>query len=158
MRRGHKLSLRALTAWTVFTRWSVFTRWAFCTFPIVCSIAIWPVIPVATPTAKTPTSKIAREFHARIAAVLERREPRTPDLSYAIAQHYHQAGAAHAAQSAEYCLAAAQVARKQHALKEARRYLAMAEHSAHVAQKSFDFAQELMLIDAEQAKLMRQPA
>ena len=109
-------------------------------------------------TAKTPASKIAREFHARIAAVLERREPRTPDLSYAIAQHYYQAGAAHAAQSAEYCLTAAQVARRQHAIKEARRYLAMSERSAHMAQKSFDFAHELTLIDAEQAKLMRQPA
>ena len=107
-------------------------------------------------TAKTPTSKIARELHARIAAVLERRQPRTPELSYAIAHHRFQAGTACAAQSAKACLAAAQVARKQHSLKEARRYLLMAEHSAQVARASFDFAPEHLLIDAEEAKLSPQ--
>ena len=106
-------------------------------------------------TAKTHVSKIARELHARIAVVLERRKPRTPELTYAIARHYSQAGTACAAKSAEYCLAAAQVARRQHASNEARRYLTMAEQSARVARLSFDFVHEHGRIDAEEAKLTR---
>jgi len=107
-------------------------------------------------TAKTHVSKIARELHARIAAVLERRQPHTPELTYAIAQHYYHAGTACASKSAEYCLAAAQVARRQHASNEARRYLSMAEQSARAAQLSFDFAREHERIDADDAKQSHQ--
>lgn len=108
-------------------------------------------------TVKTPVSKIAREFHARIAAVLECRQPRTPDLAYAIARHYYEAGTAHATKSVEYCLAAAQTARKQHALNDARRFLKMAERTARVAKKAFDFAHEHELIDAEELKVTCRP-
>jgi hypothetical protein len=57
-------------------------------------------------------SKIARELHARIAAVLQHRKPRTAQLSFAIAEHYFDAGQSHAAQAVEHCLAAARIARE----------------------------------------------
>jgi hypothetical protein len=102
---------------------------------------------------KTVPSKIAREWHARIASVLEQREPRTSQLAYRIAQHYFAAGTAYAAQSMTHCLAAARIARKQRAFPDARRYLVMAEQSARWAQKTGDFAAERRRIDADEAQL-----
>ena len=105
----------------------------------------------ARSNGKAP-SKIARELHARIAGVLERRSPRTPELAYRIAYHYHRAGAAYAAQSAEHCLAAAAVARRKQAFRDARRYLSMAEQAARLVHRRIDFARERELIDAEEAQ------
>jgi hypothetical protein len=78
-------------------------------------------------------SKIARELHARIAAVFERRTPRTAELTFGIARHYFAAGKAYAEQSRENCLAAAQAASRTGAADEARKFAAMAEQSARLA-------------------------
>ena len=56
--------------------------------------------------------KIARELHARIAAMFERRSPRTAELAYSIAQHYYAAGSAFASQTLDACIHAARAARK----------------------------------------------
>lgn len=104
-----------------------------------------------TRSRKAQPTKLASEYHARIARTLEGRTPRTRALSYRIGQHYFQAGAAHAASAADFCLAAARAARKEHAFKNARRYIAMAEQAARQAGKTLDLDDERRRIDnAEQ--------
>ncbi|MFN0052004.1 MAG: hypothetical protein ACKV0T_07420 [Planctomycetales bacterium] len=103
--------------------------------------------------SRTAPSKIARELHARIAAVLERRTPRTSELVYRIARHAYAAGTAYASGSVEHCLAAARTARKKHACGAARRYIEMAEQSASAVHKAVDVSQERLLVDADEARL-----
>ena len=93
--------------------------------------------------SKTGTpSKIARELHARIAHVLEKRTPRTAQLAYAIARHYFDAGATYADKSVEHCLAAARLSEKKRDFAEARTFLAMAEQSARLAKSRIDVSRE----------------
>lgn len=87
-------------------------------------------------------SKLAREWHARIARVFERRSPRTPPLTFAIAQHYFEAGTAYASQALDHCLAATRLAQHKQMLREADRYRAMAEQSARLAHRTIDVAAE----------------
>ncbi len=87
-------------------------------------------------------SKIARELHARIAAVFEHRMPRTAELTFAIARHYFSAGKAYAERSQENCLAAAQAARRTGAEDEARKFSAMAEQSVRLASKPAKVARD----------------
>lgn len=101
--------------------------------------------------APAPPSKIARELHARIAAVLERRTPRTANLAFAIAQHYFDAGQPHAPQAIEHCLAASGLARRKRAFVEARRYLAMAKQAANLAKQPLDLTEERRRLQAEEA-------
>jgi hypothetical protein len=108
------------------------------------------------PQHPTGPSKIAREWNARIASVLERRTPRTPQLAYAIAQHFAAAGKAYADQSLTHCLAAARLARNQHAFQAARRFLAWAEQAARWAHRPVDFTEERQRINADEATLTGQ--
>lgn len=64
-------------------------------------------------------TKLAREWHLRIASVLERRSPRTYQLLSDLAQHYAAAGRGHERQALEYCLSAARMATRLHRTKEA---------------------------------------
>jgi hypothetical protein len=105
----------------------------------------------ADPAKGAAPSKIAREFHARIAGVLERREPRTFELTCAIARHYFAAGALYASQSLDACQAAARACLKKGARADARRYLAMASLSARLAHRTLDVADERALIENEES-------
>jgi hypothetical protein len=96
-------------------------------------------------------SKIARELHARIARVLEKRAPRTAQLAYTIARHYFDAGATYADKSVEHCLAAARLAEKRRDFGEARKFLAMAEQSARLAKSRIDVARERKELEAAEA-------
>lgn len=101
------------------------------------------------PKTRMQPSKIARELHARIAGVLERRVPRNSQLTCAIAQHYFEAGSAYAAQCVDHCLSAAHALRRKHNLDAARHYLAMAQQSARRAHRPIDIAREWAEIDSE---------
>lgn len=98
-----------------------------------------------------PPSKIARELHARIGEVLERRKPRTAELTCRIARHYYKAGGSCAKEALEHCLKAARLARLRRELKEARRFLSMAEHSARRAKCPTEVQHERLLLDAAEA-------
>ncbi len=102
----------------------------------------------ARPQANVQASKIALELHARLARVLERRSPRTPELTFTIAQHYFAAGKVYALQSVEFCMAAARIARHRRVFAEARRFLDMAQSSARLAGTALDVAAERAAIDA----------
>lgn len=85
----------------------------------------------------TPT-KIARELHARITKVLERRKPRSPRALFRIAQHSYNAGSSQAEAAMKYCLEASSAARQVGDLSLAETYLAMADHSARRARKPLE--------------------
>jgi hypothetical protein len=106
---------------------------------------------VSTDDRTGSPSKIARELHARIARVLEKRTPRTAQLAFSIARHYFDAGQPYAAKSVEHCLAAARLAETKHDFSEARKFLAMAEQSARLARNRIDVSNERKHLDAEEA-------
>ena len=93
-------------------------------------------------TTHSPPSKIAKELHARIAAVLERRTPRTAQLIYDLAHHYFAAGTSYASKSVEYCLAAAEISRRHAELQTAQTYLKMAEKRASDDRRTLDHSQK----------------
>lgn len=103
--------------------------------------------------ATRPASKIARELHARIAAVLERRQPRTPQLVCDIARHFHAAGKAYAVKCADYAIAAAETARRQLAFQAARAYLTLAEEGARFTHRSAEIGELLASIETEEANV-----
>ncbi len=106
----------------------------------------------ASADSKTGTpSKIARELHARIARVLEKRTPRTVQLAYAIARHYFDAGATYSAKSVEHCLAAARLAEKKRNFDDARKFLVMAEQSSRLAKSRIDVSRERKELAAAEA-------
>lgn len=96
-------------------------------------------------------SKIARELHARIGAVLESRSPRTTQLVYDLAHHYHAAGAACASKCVDYCLVAADIARSQGAFRSARVYLGMAEEGALMTRRTAEVAARRKQIAEDEA-------
>ncbi len=57
-------------------------------------------------------SKIAREMHGRIAEMMKKRSPRPKQATYAIAEHFFEAGEAYHSQCIEACHVAVEVARK----------------------------------------------
>jgi len=95
-------------------------------------------------------SKIAKELHARIALVLESRQPRTSQLIYEIAQHYHAAGETYVEESFKYALAAAEAAANQRAFQKARTFLQLAKGSSLTRQHQAELqAMQLSIRSAE---------
>ena len=114
---------------------------------------------VGTASAKDPArpSKIAREWHARIARMYERKTPRTTDFAYAMARHYFEAGKAYATQGAERCLEAAHRACQKRDFALARRFVEMAEQTARSVGRVVDAVHERQAIDAREAQNHRGP-
>ncbi len=96
-------------------------------------------------------SKIAKELHARIAKTLEQQDLESAPVIYALARHYHSAGAKYAGKSLETSLRAARAARGEFAFDDARRFLAMAAESSSVAQDNHRLQCEALLIDCDEA-------
>ncbi len=104
-------------------------------------------------TERAQPSKIAREWNARIAQMLERRTPRTPDTAYRIAQHYFAAGRTYASVSVDRCLEAAHVASKKQAFALARQFVEMAGQASRLAGRPVDVACERQRIDPHEAQV-----
>jgi hypothetical protein len=109
-------------------------------------------VPGEKPNSRGGPSKIAQELHARIAAMFERRTPRTAELAYRIAQHCFAAGPACASRSVEHCVEAARAARRNQAYSLARKFLEMAEQSARLSRTTVDFDSERRAVEADEAR------
>ena len=72
-------------------------------------------------------SKIARELHARIAEMMQRRSPRPNLVTYAVAEHFFEAGEAYVSQCIEACQLAIEVAGKAGDQANVERFTAMDE-------------------------------
>lgn len=70
--------------------------------------------------------QIVREYHARVAASLEKTLETSQSQLHEVARHYYAAGRRHASSAGEYCLQAAQAARREFLYALARQYTQMA--------------------------------
>ena len=98
--------------------------------------------------------QLIREYHARVAASLEKTLKRSSTKLYEVAKHYYASGANHAEKGLEYCLKAAHTARNEFLYDQARHYVDMAGECAEVLKRDVEMEQEYFLINCDEAHVV----
>jgi len=95
--------------------------------------------------------QMIREYHARVAAAMEKTLSESKNLVFDVATHYYAAGTMWAKQAAEACIRAANISRDVFEFERAMKFIEMAEECVEVADLSMDLSEQKLLIECDMA-------
>ena len=100
--------------------------------------------------------QMVREYHARVAAAMEKTLNESKNLIFDVATHYYAAGTMWAKQAAEACIRAANISRDVFEFERALMLIEMAEECVEVADLDMDLSEQRLLIECDMAHVRGQ--
>lgn len=104
----------------------------------------------------TDVPQIVREYHARLASILEKSLEKSSRKLYRVANHYFAAGALHAEKAMKYCLQAARSACSVVDFDASERFLERAEQSAKIIGRLDAIEVERLFLQCQRAHISGQ--
>lgn len=101
----------------------------------------------------TDVPQLVREYHSRLAGILEKSLQKSSRKLYRVANHYYAAGGLHAEKAMKYCLEAARMACSVVDFDASQRYLERAEHAAKLIGQMDAIEMERLYIKCQRAHM-----